>query len=199
MLAIFAALEAENKSIADFMDEITTNAQYYNHPAVTELRSSAVRICTLLDRATQSSETSERGESEIRIWATGVVLGNFQQELQGLMNKSNKWRFGAMHSKAQQIEEFKIEDMASTMNEQAPCLWNALGGLLQANENNLEDSQTEESKSGEYWDNVDEMDLEGIIDHIIDDPASLKSRRAARRRALITVVRYYVSNSLSTS
>jgi len=188
MLAVLAALEAENKSIADFLDEITTNSQYNNHPALNDLCSKAKRICISLDRALQCPETLETEDSAVRVWATQMVLESFQQELQELMKKSSKWRFSAMHSKAEQIKEFKIEDMARTMMEDAPRLWNTLGGLLQANESNLEENWTEDGGVNEYWEKVDEMDLEGIIDHITNDPVTRQSRRIARRRALISVV-----------
>jgi len=73
-----------------------------------------------------------------------MVLGSFQQELKDIMKKSSEWRFSVMYSKAEQIEEFKIEDMALTKMEDAPRLWNTLGVLLQANESNLKENRTED-------------------------------------------------------
>ena len=44
-----------------------------------------------------------------------IILGSFLKDVQDL--KSSKWRSSATHSKAEQIEGFKIEDMVCTMKE----------------------------------------------------------------------------------
>ncbi|KAH9917708.1 uncharacterized protein B0H18DRAFT_938256 [Fomitopsis serialis] len=51
-----------------------------------------------------------------------------------LADKDNGWHLGVVHMKAQQVLDFRIEDMAARMRELAPELWELVSFVLSGNE-----------------------------------------------------------------
>jgi len=82
------------------------------------------------------------------------------------------------------------------MQASAPWLWDLLELLMSATKvggRKIED-ETEMNTGADgggdskYWDHFSDLDLEGIIEKIIDDPAARIRRNIARQEAIIKVV-----------
>ncbi|EJF60694.1 hypothetical protein DICSQDRAFT_20038, partial [Dichomitus squalens LYAD-421 SS1] len=64
------------------------------------------------------------------------------------------WHFGAMHTQPEQLRDFKIEDMANTMQMVAPKLWSLVLGLSGVGTQHLlhpPTSALESNSEGECW------------------------------------------------
>lgn len=116
------------------------------------------------------------------------------------------WHFRLSHMTTQQVEGFSIEEMGREMQSCAPALWDLLGHLLgadsspscEANDtdgdvlmgNMLEETSGilhEEDES--YWDELDELDLEGLIDRLTScTPPDDSKQQILRHTASITIV-----------
>ncbi|TBU25966.1 hypothetical protein BD311DRAFT_604917, partial [Dichomitus squalens] len=51
------------------------------------------------------------------------MCARYSQAIQDLAKAEQGWHFGAMHTQPEQLRDFKIEDMANTMQMVAPELW----------------------------------------------------------------------------
>ena len=92
--------------------------------------------------------------------------------------------------------------MARTMETRAPRLWNMFESLLQERQQQqgLGESrstenmdQDDEDQPSDFWNEVDEIDLEGIIEQITDgsnQPLLAEQRHAKRRSTMRAMVSY---------
>ncbi|KAG2049947.1 hypothetical protein BDR06DRAFT_865602, partial [Suillus hirtellus] len=63
-------------------------------------------------------------------WAKDAISAECAREVQELAKVENGSHFSAVDVKAEQIEGFKIDDMALQIVEEAPMLWALLDSLL---------------------------------------------------------------------
>ncbi|KAI5982402.1 hypothetical protein EDD15DRAFT_2144998, partial [Pisolithus albus] len=109
--------------------------------------------------------------------ATDVQKGIYRAELKEITSEDRGWHFGALNVTTKQLEEFSIDDMARDMEICAPELWKLLGFLL---DDERSGSILEDDCRGnllmrgddDYWDAVDEIDLEGFISGLTAESGS---------------------------
>ena len=56
-------------------------------------------------------------------WAHDLMRHKYGVMARSLSHKTNGWHFSALHTEAEQIHTFQIEEMAEQMQTQAPQLW----------------------------------------------------------------------------
>ncbi|KIK95409.1 hypothetical protein PAXRUDRAFT_140723, partial [Paxillus rubicundulus Ve08.2h10] len=90
-----------------------------------------------------------------------------------LTSQTSGWHFGASSAITKQLEDFSLEDMAGGMLACTPTFWHMLGMLLGDDQMalsghgaGLENAEDEADEEADYWDEVDEIDLEGIINRL---------------------------------
>ena len=76
---------------------------------------------------------SEQFPSETRTWALQVARETYRAEVITLIHPHAGFHFRATHAYLEQLENFSMVDMGKKIKEVAPCLWELLGVLLDAN------------------------------------------------------------------
>ncbi|KAF9231987.1 hypothetical protein BU15DRAFT_81749 [Melanogaster broomeanus] len=121
----------------------------------------------------------------------------YRDEIVSLASQTSGWHFGASSATTKQLENFSLEDMAEGMLARAPTLWRMLGMLLGDDQTapsghgaGLEGAEDEAEEEADYWDEVDEIDLEGIINRLTKESGGSSAvERQAKRRAAIKVMK----------
>ncbi|KAI5982251.1 hypothetical protein EDD15DRAFT_2181145 [Pisolithus albus] len=139
--------------------------------------------------------------------ATDVQKGIYRAELKEITSEDRGWHFGALNVTTKQLEEFSIDDMARDMEICAPELWRLLGFLL---DDERTGSILEDECRGnllmegddDYWNAVDEIDLEGFISGLTAEsgssPAGL-DKHSRRHAAVIKIKKVVVMSILMQS
>ncbi|KAF7969309.1 hypothetical protein HWV62_27741 [Athelia sp. TMB] len=128
-------------------------------------------------------------------WAGEVMRKTYAQSIREMSHKNNGWHFGALHTSAAQLRDFRIEDMAEKMKRMAPELWAMLGLMLAANGRRSDEGQeldgegdvTMGAPAGAETEMpvADDVDIEGASN---PNARAQKSSAEERRRALDTIV-----------
>ncbi|KAF8415175.1 hypothetical protein L210DRAFT_3432426, partial [Boletus edulis BED1] len=121
-----------------------------------------------------------------------------------LASEDNGWHFGASRATTKQMEEFSLKRMVENTKTNAPQWWRLLGRFLSGEEvrdlrsrgQSVGDDQEaiqmddtpEMDDSDDYWDQVDEVDLEGFISGLAEERASRLSMRGRRERRRLSSV-----------
>lgn len=129
-------------------------------------------------------------------WATEYVKSKYAGEIRDLVQRNSGWHFSASTATADQLQEFRIEEMAERMQQIAPQLWDLVGLLLSAVKPIKSDLSGDSEMSGpdeeeeEYlWQQVGDLDLGEIVEFLEEESRSTREKRLAKRRqAIITVV-----------
>ncbi|KAI6111628.1 hypothetical protein EDD16DRAFT_1694167 [Pisolithus croceorrhizus] len=101
-----------------------------------------------------------------------IAENTYLQELCCLMSENSGWHFKASNTSTKQLEDFSLKEMAWDMEDTTPEWWSLLGVLLgdkgkrvsggQKDEGGDEPIAPEEDGNiDSYWDDMDEIDLEG--------------------------------------
>ncbi|KIJ57501.1 hypothetical protein HYDPIDRAFT_72446, partial [Hydnomerulius pinastri MD-312] len=118
------------------------------------------------------------------------------------------WHFGATNTTTKKLEVFSIEDMARDMEGCAPGLWRMLGVLFDGeasktnNENGVAEGDITMGDDDSYWDEIDEIDLEGFINGLTADrglPPSAGNKRSRRQAAIVMIRKTVVIATLMAS
>ncbi|KAG1821646.1 uncharacterized protein BJ212DRAFT_1332695, partial [Suillus subaureus] len=80
------------------------------------------------------------------------------REVRKLAKVDNGWQFSALHAKAEQIECFRIEEMTTEIEAEAPVLWGLFDAVLSAGRvrtttstERQDVSKEWEAEESEYW------------------------------------------------
>ncbi|KAI1783373.1 hypothetical protein LXA43DRAFT_1102606 [Ganoderma leucocontextum] len=124
----------------------------------------------------------------------------YSNTVQALSRAEHGWHFGAMHMELDQIRDFQIEDMASTMQATAPELWSLIQALLGAGtvavgsqvETGSEQDlplpasasrvEVESDSDGEYWELEEEI---GMAEHSAQGASSGGNNQAGTKTSEI--------------
>ncbi|CDO76158.1 hypothetical protein BN946_scf184740.g1 [Trametes cinnabarina] len=125
-------------------------------------------------------------------WAHDAMCTQYARAVSKLAHSDETWQFVASRACPEQIRDFRIEDMASGMEEQAPMLWSLITCLLGATrtadsavrmdidqEEPSSGSDSEWDSDSEYWGNEEEGSA---------PPTKPPQRRTKGRRALPAVI-----------
>ena len=203
--AVFEALESCQITASQFFLSVLTHRQYDNHPVVKDLLLHSPDILSAFLMHPSKNNKSLQHSAEF-------IKDSYLRELRDVVSEESGWHFGASNATTKQLEDFDIEDMARDMERRAPGLWYLLGALLDGVERSswLEDAKlkepeqdaitNEEITEASYWDEVDEIDLEGFIEGLTAEGGpKLPTRDSHVRRLaairMIVSVQSHVSES----
>lgn len=187
---IVLAFTQSNISISDFLFTILTTSTNSERFLRTDLLIHGDAICDALLHHPLRPDASLQ-------WANEFVKSKYANEISALVDRDNGLHFSASTASAQQISDFRIEEMAKKMQVLAPHVWNLLDTLLSAlrkpnfttdSEGDLVmDPPVDVDEDLEYY---GDTNIEGIINLL--DEATVKTpeeRRIYRLDAILTVVR----------
>ncbi|KAH0831256.1 hypothetical protein J3R83DRAFT_13889 [Lanmaoa asiatica] len=162
---ILTALESCQISAADFIVVLLTHPAYKSHPTANHLVANAEMVF----KALMGHPTAH---NKILDQCFHIVEESYLQEIQDLASEDSGSHFGAASATIQQLEEFRVEEMARTMEIHAPRIWNMLESLLQAKQQRGKSSELKSAESLDQdredlwthtadalWNEVDEVDL----------------------------------------
>ncbi|TBU51032.1 hypothetical protein BD310DRAFT_797580, partial [Dichomitus squalens] len=109
-------------SISDLVLFVLNQYHDPTHPVLRDLVKNAASIAAALYYHPATSQS-------ISVWAHSIMCARYSQAIQDLAKAEQGWHFGAMHTQLEQLRDFKIEDMANTMQMVAPELWSLVLGL----------------------------------------------------------------------
>ncbi|KIK91689.1 hypothetical protein PAXRUDRAFT_796535 [Paxillus rubicundulus Ve08.2h10] len=167
---VLRALEQCQITAAELVITLLTSRQYKDHQLVHDLL-----VCStdILNAFLQHPVTQDNVIQQ----SCNIVKHTYLQE--------SGWHFGASNALTKQLEDFSIEDMASKMESCAPRWWSLLRILLgdkdtqgragasmdggQDNGDEGDDILASEDDLDTYWDQVNEIDLKGLINGLTGD------------------------------
>ncbi|KAF8179487.1 hypothetical protein K438DRAFT_1908311 [Mycena galopus ATCC 62051] len=115
-------------NISHFVVSVLQHSSFTDeHPAVQDLLTHSPDILDALVNHPQSAKSTLS-------WATNITKTRYAAAIRELSDHKNGWHFGAAHSKAEQLEAFRIENMARDIRLLAPELWDLIGLMLSADE-----------------------------------------------------------------
>jgi len=191
---VLQALEICRLSVSQFLISILTSRQYDNHPLLKDLLKNSGAIFS----AVVAHPLHQTNEPLIN-WCTRNITKTYQSELFALTSKHAGWHFNARSTTTKQLEEFDIKTMAQDIGHHAPKLWDFLGTLVRLamecgghQDGGMEADikmgleGTSDQDHG-YWEEIEEINLEGFIDILTLDEegtaSGAKNGRADRRSA----------------
>ena len=157
---IFEALECCQLMVTEF---ILTSRWYEDHHLVCDFLVQATDVLNvfLWHPVTQDNVAQH---------SCNLIKHTYLHKICGLASAASGWHFGAFNSSIKQLEDFNLKEMVLEMENHAPHWWSLLSTLLnndtcaQVASGDGGDSTPElENNVANYWDQVDEMELEGFV------------------------------------
>ncbi|KIK26861.1 hypothetical protein PISMIDRAFT_79972, partial [Pisolithus microcarpus 441] len=188
---MFEALDRCQISVAHFITTLLTHQEYKDHRFVVDLveHSNEVFNVFLQHPASQDQFTQK---------SFGVVENMYLQELRCLASEDSSSHFRASSTSTEQLENFSLMTMAREMEAGALRWWGLLGTFF--DEGGTADLAGPKDGGGdksvdnvlevedEYWDEVDEINLEGLINGLTGEwnvhPATLTDQHAKCHSAM---------------
>jgi hypothetical protein len=182
---------SQQLSILDFFWFLLTDGSIASHPMVLGFLGSRSEVISLLI----SMEPQEVGFQ----CAHNLMRQRYKDEIRELLKVEHSWQFNALHASANQIDQFRIEDMASSMERQSHYLWSLLGQLLSSAQSemggasksevsSLHNDANQDSEEDDLWDQLGDLDLEAIIETLTDSPVEQEQRKITGRKAILEIV-----------
>ncbi|KIJ14140.1 hypothetical protein PAXINDRAFT_79788 [Paxillus involutus ATCC 200175] len=165
-------------TVAEFIILLLTCPQYENHQV----------LGNLLERSEEIFKVFLQ-HLAVRDKLFEILKDTYLQEIQYLASKDSGWHFGASKMSTKQLEDFSLGEVARKMEACAPNWWSLLGTLL----------NDEEDDSEDYWDKVDEIDLEGVINALTGKQDHSTLSQSKERRLLFPMVHGVRANDLKCS
>ncbi|KIJ15266.1 hypothetical protein PAXINDRAFT_11806 [Paxillus involutus ATCC 200175] len=121
----------------------------------------------------------------------------YREEILSFATQTGGWHFGASSATTKQLEDFSLEDMERGMLAGAPTFWGMLGTLLGDDQTTpsghgegLEGAEDKADEEVSYWDEVDEIDLEGIINRFTKESGGSSAvERQMKHSAAINIMK----------
>lgn len=66
----------------------------------------------------------------MQIWCHDMLLRTYSESMQQLTRKEAGWHFSALRAQPQQIQDFRLDEMADTMRRVVPRLWGLIYTLM---------------------------------------------------------------------
>lgn len=125
-----------------------------------------------------------------------LAIKGYLAEMKYIVAEDAGWHFRVYRSTMKQFEEFSLEDMGQELEKNAPKLWHLVGLLL----GGCAEETTDLKMDGDgdaimaddtYWDEVDEIDLEGFVNGLTGDKVpsmTAADKRKMRHAAILLIV-----------
>jgi len=187
---VLQALETCQLSVSQFLISILTSRKYDNHPLLKDLLENSGAIFSAVVAHPLQDQTNE----PLIHWCTRNITKTYQSELLSLTSKHAGWHFNARSATTKQLEEFDIKTMAQDIGNRAPKLWDFLGTLVRmamecgghldrGTEADIKMGSERTSNHDHYWDEIEEIDLEGFLDRLTSDEEGVASTSVKNGRA----------------
>ncbi|EGO22209.1 hypothetical protein SERLADRAFT_350394 [Serpula lacrymans var. lacrymans S7.9] len=136
-------------------------------------------------------------------WASKIMQEQYASGIRKLTSESSGRHFNTMKATAEQIEMFCIAETATQYQALTPYLWELLGYLLNATtkiskvdrDRDRDYRMSDVEAKDTYWDHVDKLDLEGIIENL----ASSTNKRKHNCKAAIAVKKVVILSIMMQS
>lgn len=144
---------------------------------------------SLLEFAFGIISAYQKQDSRVNNWIQRHEAAAYTRELHALVDTRNGWHFSALHASADQIEDFRLDEMGAQMEKVAPRLYVLLNALMRASQTKkrnyraMEDEGVFDQKSA---DALSDPELWAHIDGLDDESA--ETMPAAKRRAALKLV-----------
>ncbi|KAJ7733399.1 hypothetical protein DFH07DRAFT_944866 [Mycena maculata] len=171
---IASVLEQEAVTASDFVITLLERESYRDHPCTTSLVEKAPEIIDLFSKHPRSAQSTFT-------WARKIIQKKTADSIK-LLTANQDWHFDAGHASAEQLEDFQIEEMAQSMKEMAPDLWNLLHLLLSKDHKDIDGDQVMGGTNDSEFD-----ELGDFAQPIPDGPTSRAERVEKRREGLRTI------------
>ncbi|KIK75322.1 hypothetical protein PAXRUDRAFT_173185, partial [Paxillus rubicundulus Ve08.2h10] len=120
-------------------------------------------------------------------------------ELKKITSEDSGWHFGALSTTTKQLEDFSLEKMAQDMGSDALELCRMIGLLLDDEGSGTFDGEKDVGGPSDvamgdndgYWDEVDEIDLEGFISRLVANkglPSSVQDKHHKQCAAIVMII-----------
>ncbi|KAI6120802.1 hypothetical protein EV401DRAFT_2070333 [Pisolithus croceorrhizus] len=201
---VFEALDRCQISLAQFITMLLTHQEYEDHQFVVDLLEHSNQVFNaFLQHPASRAQFTQKSFS--------VVENMYLQELCCLASEDNGLHFRASSTSTEQLENFSLTAMAQKMEVNAPKWWWLLGTLLDdkatadltgqkdgGGDESVDDAREIEGDDDEYWDEVDEIDLEGIINGLTGELGMCLAMtdKHAKRHAAIKLMRKTIITSI---
>lgn len=203
---VLAALKTSKLTAAEFVLTLLEDCSLQNHPCTVNLACNAENIISAFSAHSLSAKSTFA-------WASSLIKTRYTESIKALVQNDN-FRFNASHASAQNLEDFRIEDMAGQMKELAPDLWDVLDLLLSADRklscqrdlgvDNDGDQIMNQEEDEDLWAALPDVTEAGLQEEeaydVIDENGIAvpkqkldAKRKAARKEAIRTIVCSYKS------
>ena len=186
--AVAQTLEDHGITLSDFLLNLLASQKYNNHFMASDLLSRSTEILASL-----VNHPLNNGKLDGQVQQLAVEA--YLAEMKYIAAEDAGWHFGVYQSTVKQFEEFSLEDMGQELEKNAPKLWHLVGLLLggcteetavlgmDSDGDAIMDDDT-------YWDEVDEIDLEGFVNGLTGDkvPMAAADKRNMRHTAILLIV-----------
>ncbi|KAG6904178.1 hypothetical protein DXG01_012053 [Tephrocybe rancida] len=186
--SLIECFRVRSVSVTEFLSYILSDSLLQSDPLVIDLRIHGSQLTSALTADQPYTITNFDLD-----WAHDVVKKKYKDEVCQLILDGEDWQFGAAKAAATKVENFKLEEMATLMESLSPALWELLDVLLSATKKppgltQPANPQAISNDEAEYWDQLDNANLEGLISAIMEKEPTRAGKLAARQKALITIV-----------
>ncbi|KAG2126855.1 uncharacterized protein EDB93DRAFT_1109558 [Suillus bovinus] len=127
ILRILQTLTDLNVSVSAFVIFLLESPHEFSQCPINNL---AAHFTTIL----ATSLAQPNLNSSIVLWASTLCTKRLKQSVTQLLKEENGWHFSTTNVLAEQLEEFRLEDMAKDIKCVALDLWHLLDALLSANQ-----------------------------------------------------------------
>lgn len=127
-----------------------------------------------------------------------IAEETYTSEIQELVDKDNGWHFGASTATAEQIQQFRLEDLGQNIKSKAPNLWRMVGGVMEGKRRREQvEDLIVEAEEDWYWQEVNRIEDENLIasgksvSSNVSGPERVAAqirKLAERRGAILTIV-----------
>ena len=122
---ILAHLENGNIKLADLVVDVLMCAPA-NHPYPSLLADLVNNCHTILN----TLHTHSRCNKKTLTWGHTVMSKHYADMIGELAHDDSRWHFNATHAQPAQIQDFRLEDMAETIQCEYPLLWSLMFRLV---------------------------------------------------------------------
>ena len=195
---LFQHFRAYNTTLPELVLAVLQNPLLHHHPFTREFVSATPDILAALARHGNT-------QTKLFAWAHDYMKLEYHEAVSRLARKQSGWHFGALHASAEQLEEFRIEDMAHDIQTREPLLWDLVGVIISGESMSSDPAHTAEPlpleaevNEDEYWaalgdDAIPPPDPERPEER----PEDRRARLARQRRRSLRVIVSDIDNGLT--
>ena len=183
---LVATFEAWDIKVSDFITFLLSTSSLQNNALVHDLCINGAVIAFAINAAFPFASTTLSDVVFQRI------CDYLKEETQNLISQSEKlgWQFGAMHAQAEQVKQFRIDDMARQMTTISPRLWHLIGSLISSKfaPEDFLDVNISDLDAIDDSELTDLQDIGGMIQELTEDKPAQEAQKIAKEKAIIALV-----------